>query len=156
MLGNQKPQKLFWFALRVLMGWTFFYAGIVKVADPDWSAAGYLANASTFPRFYAWLASPGILPVTDFLNQWGLTLIGAMLLIGLCTRLSAWLGALMMALYYFPVLDFPHVGSHSYLVDEHIIYATVLLMLTTVRTGRWWGLDAWVSKRLPRACQWLG
>ena len=33
------------FALRMMMGWVFFYAGIVKVIDPNWSARGFLVNA---------------------------------------------------------------------------------------------------------------
>ena len=78
------------------MGWLFLYAGIVKVLDPDWTSAGFLAGAKTFPAFFHWLASPGILPVTDALNAWGLTLLGVALLLGVTVRLASGLGIALM------------------------------------------------------------
>ncbi len=138
-------QKLFLFLLRVSIGWLFFYAGVTKVFDPAWSAAGYLKGAQTFAGFYQWLASPQILPFTNFLNEWGLTLIGVTLILGVFVRLSAFLGAVMMILYYFPVLNFPLVGEHSFVVDEHIIYTFVLLLLGFLKAGRAMGLEKWCS-----------
>lgn len=121
---------------RIAFGWLFFYAGITKVLDPTWSAAGYLQNAQTFPELYNWLASPGILPFTNFLNEWGLTIIGLALILGLWTRWAALAGAVMMVLYWFPVLDFPHV-EHGYLVDDHVIYALVLLFIFFAGAPKW-------------------
>lgn len=121
--------------LRLAFGWLFFYAGFTKVIDPQWSAVGFLNNAQTFSGFYSWLASPNILPVVDFLNEWGLTLIGAALILGVLVRLSAYLGALIMLLYYFPGLTFPYIGEHSLIVDEHIIYALGLLLLASLSTA---------------------
>jgi thiosulfate dehydrogenase [quinone] large subunit len=69
--------------LRIALGWLFFYAGLSKVLDPAWSAAPFLAKATTLPSLFAWLASPGILPVTNALNAWGLLLLGASLLVRL-------------------------------------------------------------------------
>src|SRR3989338_5411400 len=138
-------QKLFLALLRLSMGWLLFYAGITKVLDPTWSAAGYLKGAITFTGFYQWLASPQILPIINFINEWGLTLVGITLVLGVFVRLSAGLGAIMVILYYFQVLNFPNVGDHSYLIDEHIIYAVVLLLLGSFRAGRVWGLENWCS-----------
>ena len=76
-------QKISLFLLRVSLGWMFFYAGITKVINPAWSAEGYLNGAKTFAGFYHWLASPGILPVTNFVNEWGLTLLGVSLVLGI-------------------------------------------------------------------------
>lgn len=135
------------FLLRVALGWLLLYAGITKLLDADWSAAGYLANAHTFPELYAFFARPEILPYVDFLNQWGLTIIGVSLILGLFVRWSALFGALVMLLYYFPVLQFPRVGEHSFVVDEHIIYALVLLFFAVIGAGRTWGLD----RRLDQA-----
>ena len=59
------------FLLRVGLGSLFFYAGITKVMNPDWSAAGYLANAKTFPSLYQWLASAGNIGWVNFVNEWG-------------------------------------------------------------------------------------
>lgn len=142
-----KNQNISLFVLRVATGWLMFYAGIVKVLDPGWSAAGYLQGAKTFPAFFQWFLQPGILPVTDFINEWGLTLIGLSLIFGVAVRLSGGLGALLMLLYYFPVLEFPRIPPHSYIVDDHIIYAFVLILLSTMRAGRDWGFDGLVAKK---------
>lgn len=131
-----------WMAvLRIATGWLMFYAGITKVLNPEWSAAGYLNNAKTFTGLFQWLASPGMLPVINFINEWGLTLLGLSLILGVCVKWSGILGAVLMMLYYFPVLDFPKVGEHSYLVDEHIIYAVVLVVLALFNAGAVWGLE---------------
>jgi thiosulfate dehydrogenase [quinone] large subunit len=118
-----------------------FYAGITKVLNPEWSAAGYLNEAKSFTGFFQSLTAPGVLPMVNFLNEWGLTLLGLSLILGLGVRLSGILGALLMLLYYFPVLDFPYPNAHSYIVDEHLIYAFALLVLSAWRAGRVWGLD---------------
>ncbi|WKZ26866.1 MAG: DoxX family membrane protein [Candidatus Paceibacterota bacterium] len=118
---------IFW--LRIALGWLFAYAGIVKIINPAWSAAGYLMSAKTFSGFYAWLAGPSMIGITNLLNEWGLLLVGLGLLSGVLARPAAYAGALMMVLYYFPVLDFPYIGEHSLLVDEHIIYAFALLLI---------------------------
>ena len=129
------------FLLRISLGWLLFYAGITKVVNPEWSSAGYLEGATTFTSFYQWLASPEIIPIVNFLNVWGLTFVGVSLLLGIGVRLSGVLGALLMILYYFPVLEFPYIGQHAYLVDEHIIYALALLVLAKSNVGRFWGLE---------------
>ena len=128
------------------MGWMFFWAGITKVlADPSWSAAGYLKGAKTFTGFYNFLSTPGMIPITDFVNEWGLTLLGVSLIFGLGVRVSSILGAALMLLYYFPILDFPYPNAHSYIVDEHIIYIAALLLLASLRAGRTFGLENWCS-----------
>lgn len=141
----QTPHAFVTFLLRVTLGWLMFYAGITKLLDPSWSARGYLLGAKTFTGFYHWLTAPGVLPLVDFLNEWGLTLLGVSLILGIAVRLSGVLGAILMLLYYFPVLTFPTIGEHSYLVDEHIIYATALLVLASIRAGRAWGLEEWCA-----------
>lgn len=154
-------QKFSLFLLRITLGWMFFYAGITKVLNPAWSAAGYLTGAKTFVGFYQWLASPGILPITNFLNEWGLTLIGIALILGIAVRFYSFFGALLMLLYYFPILQFPYPNPHSYIVDEHIIYTAAFLALAAVRAGRVWGLENWcanlpICSRFPRLRNWLG
>jgi thiosulfate dehydrogenase (quinone) large subunit len=132
--------------LRVALGGLFFYAGITKVANPDWSAAGYLKGAENFTGFFSWLASPQILPLTNFLNEWGLTLLGISLILGIFVRLSAPLGAAMMVLYYV-ALSFPFPNEHAFIFDEHIVYALALLVLASQHAGRHYGLDAVIKSR---------
>ncbi len=137
-----RSDKKFLAALRIALGWVFLYAGTSHLFTRGWSAKGYLMGAKTFTAFYHLLASDALLPVVNFLNVWGLTLIGISLILGLCVRLSSLFGALMMLLYYFPVLDFPKIGANAYLVDEHIVYALALLAFASAKAGRTWGLDA--------------
>ena len=140
-----KNSTFFLAILRVALGWLFFYAGYTKIINPEWSAAGYLQTAKTFTSFYVWLTTPGILPIVNFINEWGLTLLGVSLILGIGVRLSSVLGAAMMILYYLPILEFPKVG-HGLLVDEHIIYAAALLLFSSVGAGRYYGLENWCSK----------
>ena len=144
-----KTDKLYIFALRVALGILFFYAGITKVLNPGWSAAGYLKGAKTLTEFYNFLLQPNMLPVVNFVNEWGLTLLGVSLLLGVFVRLSSKLGALLMLLYYIPILNFPYVGTGttSFLVDQHVIFIFSLLLLGSVKE-KTWGLQEWVDKKL--------
>lgn len=155
-----KLQRASLFLLRVSLGVMFFYAGITKVLDPNWSAGGYLKGAKAFGWLYGWLTSGSVLPVVNFVNEWGLTLLGASLILGVFVRLSSKLGAVLMLLYYLP-LGFPYPNAHAFIVDEHIIYIAALLVLANFRAGRIWGLENWCSglpicEKFPRLREWLG
>ena len=129
------------FALRLALGWLFTYAGLTKIADSSWSAAGYLNNAGTFQGLFAWFASPSNIGWVNFINEWGLLIIGISLLIGLWVRWTSIAGIVLMALYYFPVLNFPMAGEHSFIVDEHIIYVLSFWIFIVSDAGRYKGLD---------------
>ncbi len=115
-------------ALRFLMGWFMFADGFPFLLDPSWSASKFLLGAKTFPAFYAWFAMPSNSWWVDPLNSWGIVLIGLALLLGVGVRPAAWAGALMMILYYFPHYTLPIV-PHGYIVEEHIIYAAIFVLL---------------------------
>lgn len=132
--------------LRVVLGVMFFYAGITKVLNPDWSAAGYLNSAKTFPGLFQWFASAGNIGWVNFMNEYGLALVGLALITGLLIRWASLGGILLMVLYYLPVLQFPYVGDHSFLVDEHVIYILAFLIFITSNAGTFWGLDSLVKK----------
>ena len=154
-------QKWSMFLLRITTGWFFFYAGITKILNPEWSAAKYLGAAKTFTGFYQWLASDGMIGFINFINEWGLLLIGVALILGIGVRLAGILGAILMVLYYFPVLDFPKAGDHGFLVDDHILWAAGLLTLASWQAGRVWGLESWCSNlpicaKFPKLRSWLG
>lgn len=156
-----KTQQILLAVMRVSMGWMMFYAGLVKVLDPEWSAAGYLQNAKTFTGFFQWLTQPDILPVINFVNEWGLTLLGVSLILGLFVRLSSILGSVLMFLYYLPILTFPMVASRSFIVDDHIIFISVLLFFAAIHAGRYYGLYNWCSRlpicsKVPKLREWLG
>lgn len=138
-------QKISLAVVRIVMGLMFFYAGITKVVNPEWTAAGYMKGAKNFVGMYEWFSSPGILPIVDFLNAWGLTLLGVALILGIAVRLGAFFGVIMMLMYYFVILDFPYPNAHAFIVDEHIIYSAVLVFLGLVGAGRYFGLGYWFS-----------
>ena len=66
-------------ALRLLVGWHFLYEGVIKLQNPYWTSADYLAQSQSFlAGAFHWLAAdPARLALVDTLNRWGLVLIGA-------------------------------------------------------------------------------
>ena len=143
--------KMAVFLSRVSLGVLFFYAGITKVLNPSWSAAGYLGSAKTFPGLYQWFASAGNIGWINFMNEWGLTLVGLALITGLLVRWASLGGILIMVLYYFPIMQFPYVGPNSWIVDDHIIFIFVFFVLIASNAGSFWGLDSW----LKRHSKWI-
>jgi len=129
------------FLLRLGLGVMFFYAGLSKLLNPTWSAAGYLNNAQTLSGLYKWFASPSVLPVINVINEWGLLLLGISLILGLFVRLSTVFGSVLMLLYYIPILHFPYVGKTAFLIDDHVIFILALLTLNAFRAGRVYGLE---------------
>ncbi|OGH69910.1 MAG: hypothetical protein A2754_03945 [Candidatus Magasanikbacteria bacterium RIFCSPHIGHO2_01_FULL_47_8] len=155
-----QSQKISLVLLRVTLGILFLYAGWSQVSNSAWSAGGYLGGAKTFSWFYDTLARPDALSVINFVNKWGLTLLGMSLIFGVGVRLSAPVGAVLMLLYYFPILQFPYVAPHSWLVDQHIVFAAALLVLFSFRAGRIYGIGtlcvSWpLCKRYPKLHSWL-
>ncbi|NQV89846.1 DoxX family protein [Candidatus Uhrbacteria bacterium] len=136
--------------LRIVIGFLFFYAGWSKLVSPDWSAAGYLANATgPFASWFQSLAGNGFI---DFLNMWGLTLIGVALIIGLLVRTASAFGIVIMVLYYFADL----VGNTAHgFIDEHVVYATVLLLFILGGFGHVWGVDSIIERRLAPRMKWV-
>jgi thiosulfate dehydrogenase [quinone] large subunit len=136
-------------AMRIVMGWIFLQGGIPKVLDPNWTAAGFLNNVpegNPFPEFFASMAGN---PTIDFLNQWGLTLVGIALILGILTRWSAFWGAVMMFFYWLASLeggltDFLPI-EYGYVVDSHIVYIFLLFGLGAFGAGRVFGLDGWLE-----------
>jgi len=152
-----KTRKISLFILRIATGWLMFYAGITKILDPEWSAVGYLEHAKTFPDFFLWFLQPSVLPLTNFINEWGLTLLGVSLLLGIAVRFSSILGLLLMLLYYFPVLQFPYIAPYYYIVDDHLIYALVLALLAAFQAGRYLGLDSFLPRKKKKSwSNWIG
>ena len=88
--------------LRVLIGWHFLYEGIAKLLNPYWSSAAFLLDAKwIFSGLAKWIVSnPSILSLADNLNMWGLTLIGACLILGLFGKHVSMLGMLLVLVYY--------------------------------------------------------
>ena len=101
----------------------FLYEGLIKVVDPEWSAILYLNNASgPFASVFKSLASiSAALEMMDFLNQWGLVLIGVSLMIGLLSRWACIGGMALLALYYFANPPFIGLGDASMVEGNYLI-----------------------------------
>ncbi len=150
-------QRVIVFALRLMLGWVFLYAGTRQIFLIDnWSAAEFLKNPKTFADFYALFTGPGVVPYVSFLAKWGHLLIGLSLISGFMVRVSSSFGALLMMLYYFPRMEFPYVsGVNQFIVEYHLVYAVVLIYLGAVKAGRIWGLEGCLD-RVPGVGGLLG
>lgn len=117
-------QVFFLVLLRIAVGWHFLYEGLVKVFTPTWTSSGYLMDSKGFlaPLYRSIATNPDILRVVDFLNEWGLILIGAGLILGLFTRASAIAGMLLLALYY---LSHPPLAIYTYALPSEGAYFIV-------------------------------
>ncbi|MEF8756720.1 MAG: DoxX family protein [Halobacteriales archaeon] len=132
--------------LRVLIGWHFLYAGLTKLLNPGWSAAGFLtfgvAEENPVKWFFTGMAESSYLWLIDILNMTGLTLIGLALILGIAFRFSAFWGSVIMLFYWTAHLPL----EHSIIVSEHIIYVAVLFGLGAFGAGRYFGLDEYIEE----------
>jgi thiosulfate dehydrogenase (quinone) large subunit len=112
-----QSQLILLVALRVSIGWHLMYEGLVKIFQPSWSAYGYLMDSKGWfsGMFKSMAANPGLLNTTDFLNMWGLTLIGFAMIVGLFSR-PAKIAAMVMLLFYF--VAHPPLMNADYLFPE--------------------------------------
>ncbi len=141
--------------LRMLVGWHFMYEGLAKITNPFWTSAGYLEESQGwFGDIFLDLATnPGALTVVDYLNQWGLLLIGLALLVGAFARPAALAGAVVLLLYYlaappFPGLEYGIPTEGSYLiVNKVLVEMAALLVLFALPTSRQVGLDGLIFRR---------
>lgn len=131
--------------LRLLMGWTFLYAGAWQIWD-NFDTAKFLDHVVTFHNFFSIFAQPAVLPITDLLVKWGHLLIGLSLISGFLVRVSGPFGVLLMITYYFAHMKFPYIEEPvNFLVDYHLVYATVIVYLIAHRAGHVFGLDGLVE-----------
>jgi uncharacterized membrane protein YphA (DoxX/SURF4 family) len=137
--------------LRIIIGWHFLYEGIAKLFNPAWSSSSYLMDSKwLFSGFFHWIiGNTTALTIVDFLNIWGLIIVGICLFIGIFTRLSAISGAMLLLLYYVanpPFVDssFPST-SHFYIVNYNLIEAVVLIILATFPKESLYSLQRLIS-----------
>lgn len=140
--------------LRMLIGWHFMYEGLAKITNPYWTSAGYLqASQGWFSeQFVSLSAKPGLLTAVDYVNEWGLLLIGLALLVGVLERTAAVAGVLLLALYYlaappFPGLEYAIPAEGSYLiVNKQLVELAALMVILAFPTARRVGLGRWLAR----------
>lgn len=140
--------------LRVAIGWHFLYEGAAKLLNPAWSSKTYLMDSQGFlAGFFNWLAANETrLTTVDLLNEWGLTLIGLGLILGLFTRVSSISGIILLLFYYlshpaWPGLEymFP-TGGNYFIIDKNIVEIFALLVVLYFPTGHIIGIDRFFRK----------
>lgn len=132
--------------LRVLIGWHFFYEGIVKLYNPDWTAFGYLASAQgPLKSIFSAMASESMIGWIDGLNMAALLTVGITLLLGFFEKVGAIIGIGLLAMYYLAHPPFPgftqlNVEGNYWLVNKNLIEMAALLLLYFFPTGHKFGI----------------
>jgi uncharacterized membrane protein YphA (DoxX/SURF4 family) len=135
--------------IRMAIGWHFLYEGISKLMITGWSSAPYLAGSKWIfaSVFHAMAGSAGITAVVDFLNIWGMILVGLGLMLGIFTRWAAIGGALMLFFYFvaYPpipgyMIGVPAEGSYMW-VNRNLIELFVLVAFVFVPAEYSFGID---------------
>ncbi len=143
------------FMLRVGVGWHFLYEGLVKLLDPRWTAAGYLMESRwIFSGLFRWMAgTPPVLAAVDFLNIWGLILIGLGLFFGFMTRWAALSGAALLFLYYIAIPPLPSLfdtanteGSYI-IVNKNLVELLALAVIAAFPSSGDLGIDRLLARR---------
>ena len=128
---------------RLTMAWTFLYASSHQVFDPTFTVVGFLDHTKTFHDLFATFTTSVMAPITTILVEYGHLLIGVSLLFGLMVRVSASFGVLLMLTYWLAHMDWPFIENKNNLViDYHLVYAGVLVLLIIKQAGHVYGLDA--------------
>ena len=133
---------------RLTMAWMFLYSASHQVFVPDFSVAGFLNRTKTFHDVFAVFATPTLAPIVSVVVAYGHLLIGLSLLVGLMVRVSASFGVLVLVTYWFAHMDWPFIeNTNNFIVDYHLVYAGVLVLLIVKRAGHVFGLDRWAERQ---------
>jgi len=149
--------QLVWLVfLRVLIGWYFLYEGLAKVLTPDWTSFGYLMDSQGFlsPVFKLLTQNQTVMSMVDFVNIYGLILIGLSLLLGLFDRIGT-IGAISLLILYClshpALLDVSYVfrpeGSYLW-VDKNLIMLGAVVVLMVFPTSKRIGLDRFIFRKV--------
>jgi thiosulfate dehydrogenase (quinone) large subunit len=150
--------------VRVALGWTFLWAFLDKMFGLGHETAekaawingghptqGFLKFAATgpFKEFYNGIAGAAW---ADWLFMLGLLGIGVALILGIGERIAAAAGATLLVLMWTAVLP----PENNPFMDDHLIYAAVLVGLALIKAGDTIGLGKlWGNTTLVRKAPWL-
>ncbi|WP_211592586.1 hypothetical protein [Microbispora sp. H10836] len=153
------PARYAWAAARIAIGWVFLWAfldktfgfGFATPAAKAWinggsPTTGFLKGTAdnTFGGLFNTLAGQ---PWVDWLFMTGLAGIGTALILGIGMRIAATTGTLLLLLMWAAELPL----TTNPFMDEHIVYAIVLIGLTLTGAGTTLGLGTtWTNTTLVR------
>jgi thiosulfate dehydrogenase (quinone) large subunit len=146
----REPARYVWAVVRLALGWTFLWPFIDKMfglhhqtaSAEAWihggsPTAGYLSGATgPLAGFYHSFAGAGW---ANWGFMLGLLCIGVALLSGVGIRVAAASGSVLVLLMW--SASFP--PQNDLFMDDHIIYALVLIGLALVGAGNTLGLGRW-------------
>lgn len=150
--------------IRLALGWVFLWAFLDKMfglghdtpSAKSWlnggnPTQGFLGFASKgpFASFYHSIAGNSVVNV---LFMGGLLAIGVALILGIGMRLAAGAGAVMTVMMWTAVLP----PANNPFMDDHLVYAAVLVALAMLGAGRTLGLGRqWAGTALVTRAPWL-
>jgi thiosulfate dehydrogenase [quinone] large subunit len=172
---DQTPGRRWLAVLRIATGFIFLWAFFDKTFGLGYSTAaakawirggsptsGFLGHVTAGPlrSMFTALADSTIV---DVLFMLGMLAIGVALILGIGLRLSAVTGTLILMLMWaaeWPparvAFDGQPTGSVNPIVDYHLIYAVVLIVLALLAAGPTWGLGrSWESTSIVKRLPWL-
>ncbi|MFD1938217.1 MULTISPECIES: DoxX family membrane protein [Nonomuraea] len=136
-----RPLAYVWAIVRLSIGWVFLWAfldktfgwGFATPAGRAWTNGGSPTTGFLKGGNFAALAGQ---PWVDWLFMAGLLGVGLALVLGIGTRVAAAAGGLMLALMWAAELP---LATNPFM-DEHVIYAMVLIGLAMAGAGDTLGL----------------
>ena len=162
--GGARAVPLLAAGLRLALGWTFLWAFLDKTfglghetaAADAWieggsPTEGFLAFATAGPFAGAYQDIAGAV-WADWLFMIGLVGIGVALMLGVAMRIAVGSGAIMLVLMWTAVLP----PANNPFMDDHLIYAGLLVLLAALGAGRTLGIGSWwESLPVVRSHGWL-
>jgi thiosulfate dehydrogenase (quinone) large subunit len=161
---RRKAADFIWAGLRLALGWIFLWAfldktfgwGFATASENAWvnggsPTEGFLTfgTSGPFAGFYQGFAGAAW---ADTLFMVGLAGIGVALLAGIGMRIAAASGALLMVLMWTAALP----PANNPFMDDHLIYAGLLIGLAVVGAGGTLGLGkVWARTSLVKRLPWL-
>ncbi|MEO3863769.1 hypothetical protein [Acrocarpospora sp. B8E8] len=149
-----RPVDYVWAVARISLGWVFLWAFLDKVfgwglatpAARSWinggsPTTGFLKGTgeNALGGFFSSLAGQAWV---DWLFMLGLLGIGAALITGAGMRIAAATGTLLLVFMWAAELPL----ANNPFIDDHLIYAVVLIGLALASAGNTLGIGAWWSR----------
>ncbi|MFC0037167.1 DoxX family membrane protein [Actinomadura rayongensis] len=163
-LTESPAARYVWAAARLALGWVFVWAFLDKTfglghetpraqawIDGGSPTEGFLKHAPQGPLagFYHDIAGAAW---ADWLFMAGLAGVGAALVLGIGMRVAAGAGALLLVMMWSAVLP----PANNVFMDDHLVYALVLIGLALVSAGDALGLGRrWSATALVRRFPFL-
>lgn len=132
--------------------------GPIRALDTSLQESGLKLLNPEQLKYGALPPAPTPLTRSDRQVMWGLITLGVLLIIGLCTRLAAVAGAVLLVMFYLVMPPWPGVPDiagpeHSFIINKNLIEGIALLGIAALPTGAWFGVDALFYSLLRRKRQ---